>query len=109
MTGWLSENLSGKYGSRYSRMDQVKFMEDLGRPYYFKFFKGCLPQILLGPFLNTLTHMIYSFSLNMSIFTTGQLSGKFFKVRSHWKMCFEWHLEKLMASFQMKTFEVKIL
>ena len=22
-----------------------------------KFFKGCLPQILLGPFLNTLTHM----------------------------------------------------
>ena len=32
------------FGSRYSRMDQVKF------------FKGCLPQILLGPFLNTLTH-----------------------------------------------------
>ena len=30
--------------SRYSRMDQVKF-------------KGCLPQILLGPFLNTLTHL----------------------------------------------------
>ena len=28
-----------------SRMDQVKF------------FKGCLPQILLGPFLNTLSHM----------------------------------------------------
>ena len=22
-----------------------------------KFFKGCLPQILLGPFLNTLAHM----------------------------------------------------
>ena len=22
-----------------------------------KFFKGCLPQILLGPFLNTLSHM----------------------------------------------------
>ena len=28
----------------------------LSRPYSFKFFKGCLPQILLGPFLNTLTH-----------------------------------------------------
>ena len=27
------------------------------RPYHFKFFKGCLPQILLGPFLNTLTYM----------------------------------------------------
>ena len=24
-----------------------------------KFFKGCLPQILLGPFLNTLTHFYY--------------------------------------------------
>ena len=29
----------------------------LGRPYHFKLFKDCLPQILLGPFLNTLTHM----------------------------------------------------
>ena len=28
-----------------------------GRPYHFKLFKGCLPQILLGPFLNTLTHL----------------------------------------------------
>ena len=29
----------------------------LGRPYNFKVFKGCLPQILLGPFFNTLTQM----------------------------------------------------
>ena len=35
--------MSESYGSRYSRMDRVKF------------FKGCLPQILVGPFLNTLT------------------------------------------------------
>ena len=34
-----------KYGSRYSWMDQVKF------------FKGCLLQILLGSFVNTLTYM----------------------------------------------------
>ena len=27
------------------------------RPYHFKFFKGCLPQILLSPFLNTLSHI----------------------------------------------------
>ena len=33
------------YGSSYSRIDQARF------------FKGCLPQMLLGPFLNTLTHM----------------------------------------------------
>ena len=30
-----------------------------GRTYSFKFFKGCLPQILLVPFLNTLPQMIY--------------------------------------------------
>ena len=54
-------------GEKYSRMDQVKFVEDIldecvvcwGRPYHFKFFKGCLPQILLGPFLNTLTQLTY--------------------------------------------------
>ena len=28
-----------------------------GRLYHFKYFKGCLPQILLGPFLNILTHL----------------------------------------------------
>ena len=29
----------------------------LSRPYPFKFFKGCLQQILLGPFLNTVSHI----------------------------------------------------
>ena len=29
----------------------------LSRPHHFKFFKGCLPQISLGPFWNTLSHM----------------------------------------------------
>ena len=37
-------------GTKYSRMEQVNFVED-------KCFKGCLPQILLDPFLNTLTQM----------------------------------------------------
>ena len=44
-------------------MNQVKFVDDQikckiwsGRPHRFKFFQGCLPQTLLGPFLNTLTH-----------------------------------------------------
>ena len=56
------------FGPRHSRMDQVKFVEDrlsknwsnmvgLGRPYQFNFFKDCLPQILLGPFFNTLTNL----------------------------------------------------
>ena len=29
----------------------------LSRPYHFRFFKGCLPQILLGQFLNTMTYL----------------------------------------------------
>ena len=50
----------------YSRMEQVKFVEDnllknwgdmvlLSRPYHLIFLKGSLPQIVLGPFLNTLS------------------------------------------------------
>ena len=31
------------------------------RPYPFKFFKGCLPQTLLGPFLNTWSPMETAF------------------------------------------------
>ena len=31
-----------------------------------KFFKSCLPQILLGPFLNTLTHMLLFTQQNSS-------------------------------------------
>ena len=31
----------------------------LGRPYPFKFFKGCLSQILFGPFLNTLPQITH--------------------------------------------------
>ena len=32
----------------------------LSRRYHFKFFKGCLPQISRGPFLNTLPHVIFN-------------------------------------------------
>ena len=36
-------------------MDRVEFVEDyFSRPYHFEFVKGCLPQISLGPFFNTL-------------------------------------------------------
>ena len=56
-------------GTNYSRKGWVKFMEDsllkiwsvwsaLCRPYPFKFCKGCLPQILLSPFLNTLSQIL---------------------------------------------------
>ena len=41
--------LQTTHGSRYSRMNQVKY------------FKGCIPQILLAPFLNTLIHIYFNF------------------------------------------------
>ena len=40
------------HGTKYPKMDQVKFVEGS-----LQFFKGCLSQFLLGPFLNTLLHM----------------------------------------------------
>ena len=56
----------------YPRIDQVKFVEDsfqkfrsdmvcLNRPYRFNLFKDCLPKIVPGPFLNSLSYLyIYS-------------------------------------------------
>ena len=41
----------------------------LGRLYHFKFFKGCLPQILLGPFLNTLKPFNNEVSSNLKSWT----------------------------------------
>ena len=37
----------------------------LSRPYPFKFFKGCLPQNLLSPLLNTLSHIMISYPLSL--------------------------------------------
>ena len=58
------------FGTKYSRMDQVKFVELnlsinnlrgyalLKQIIPFKFFKGFHPQILVGLFLNTLSHLL---------------------------------------------------
>ena len=49
----------------------------LCRPYHFKFFKDCLPQILLCPFLNILTHMKNTEAeLNISLL----LNSKYFSL-----------------------------
>ena len=48
---------------------QNKFVKDslfLSRPYPFNFFKGCLRQIFLGPFLNTLSQTYLTCTLNIS-------------------------------------------
>ena len=47
------------YGTKYSRMDHVKF------------FTGCLSQVLLGPFLNTWTHI----AIIQMIWLVDQLPG----------------------------------
>ena len=44
------------YGTKYSRMDQVNS------------FKGCLPQILLGPFLNILIYIYIYIYINIYIY-----------------------------------------
>ena len=79
------------YGSRYSRMDQVKFVEDslqkiwddmvcLSRPYHLRFFKGCFPQILLDPFVNTLTH-IFSVQIGFLLKKSISLPSILFKLK----------------------------
>ena len=61
------------YESRYSRMDQVKFEEDSLEKIWSNmvclrsdhitliFFKGCHPQTLLVPLLNTLTYILFRY------------------------------------------------
>ena len=39
--------MNALYGTKYSIMDQVKFVKDSA---FKKIFKGCIPQILRGPF-----------------------------------------------------------
>ena len=68
LKGTFIVSLTSSFKIKYWKMDQVKFLEDSlwkicrrGRPYPFKFFKGCLPQILLGLFFNTLSHFFFLF------------------------------------------------
>ena len=41
----------------YGKQPLKKFKPVGSVPYYFKSFKGCLPQILLGPFLKSFSHL----------------------------------------------------
>ena len=55
---WVKEFKNGP--SKICGRQPLKNLKYLNRPYHFKCFKGCLPQILLGPFLNILTHIFSS-------------------------------------------------
>ena len=52
-------------------------MVRLGRPYHFKYFKGCLPQFLLGPFLNTLTYLQRHFKNSSITYSSTSLINPF--------------------------------
>ena len=49
-------NLVVSFGTKYSRTDQVKYVE-VSLTLLNQTFKGCLSQVLHGPFLNTLSHL----------------------------------------------------
>ena len=66
----LSNYFQLTYETNYSRMDQVKFVVAFSRPYPFKLLKDRLPQILLGPFFNNLSHIFtYCFKVTMQLST----------------------------------------
>ena len=62
-TQWFSEEIFHPFCSwivQSSRMDQGKFVENSQK---FVFFKGCLPKILLGSFLDTLSLIVLALIL----------------------------------------------
>ena len=73
---------TGKYSldlrARLKRTIEVIWSAS-NRLYHFKLFKGCLPQIFLGPFLNTLTHI--SFCKLKVIFRPTCRFGNFFRFK----------------------------
>ena len=104
MASWKSCFLTRIFGTEYSRMNQVKFAED--SPWIwrdlvclsFKLFKGCLPQILLGQFLNTLAHLkkLFEEASWRSYFLTiifEQIMERMLVVRCDFSWCTEFFLE----------------
>ena len=81
----------------------------LSRPYHFKFFEGCLPQILLGPLLNTLPHMVsLPVTLNMFFFrgvfrALSNISGIVLEKRL-WLNFFNKFTKGFCKSFFQKTY-----
>ena len=55
---WTEQNL---WKTFFKRFEGEWPAEAYIRPYLFKLFKGYLPQILLSPFLNSLSHLVLGF------------------------------------------------
>ena len=54
----MREKIHVTNGTKYSKMGQGKILECILKADDTPFFKGCLPQILHGSFLNTLSQII---------------------------------------------------
>ena len=67
---------------------------DLSRPYPFNFYRGCFPQILLGPFWNTLSHFVTIFlTFALLIWKRGTLIERFkLEVGQH-KYVIRWNFQ----------------
>ena len=73
------------FGTKYSKMDQVKF------------FKRCLPQILLGPFSNTLTRLYWFEKLSSS---NGPTLKRSIPIK-------EAHIRSLVEAYSCQSFNVR--
>ena len=65
-------------------------MTCLSRLYYFKFFNGSLPQILVGSFLNTLTHLFLPLDLSVNGHCKKYMKYKFA----------EWYFQQVATVFR---------
>ena len=85
-----------KYGTKYSRMDQVKI------------FKGYLPQILFSPFLNTLSHTIVQW--RHAVIKSTSISMRVFRVFSTCRDLFfySWNLEVTIINISPELVSVYI-
>ena len=89
----------------------VKAMDSQSRgpvslSYHLKFSKGCLPKILLGPFLNTLTQLTPVYLWEFSSFNSKDLSDShawFGNVHNGWTSFFHATLENLMMIIYFRS------
>ena len=100
----LQEYQVGTFAAKYSRIAY--------RPCHFKVFKGCLPHILFGPFLNTLTHLqfltLFSYFFhNYNITNLKNINP--IRFRKYTKFPIKVLLKKSTCSFKTCQHEMKLL
>ena len=72
---WTKENL---WKTAFKKLERV--WSALARPYRFEFFKGFDPQVLIGPFLNTLSHLLNLLACEVKTRCTNDLYENLFPI-----------------------------